>query len=165
MDSLAQMVKYLSCGMMYSYPEGNLENITPTAQAMDFDSGPEISRNDRLFAIFGESGKFFKMCYKSRKAKKPVLLVVVHNPELGSSYDIIVQNLCEKSHEIYQTICDKFSIFFISRAQLATHLPGSVGFFQMQHFDGEISIYVLFIKHGNKISIMSKINQYDIQET
>lgn len=98
MDSLAQMVKYLSCGMMYSYPEGDLENIAATPQGMDFDSGPEISRNDRLFAIFGESGKFFKTCYKSRKAKKPLLLVVVHNPEQGSSYDLIVQNLCEKSH-------------------------------------------------------------------
>ena len=102
MDSLAGMLKYLSCGMMASYPEGgDLENITATPQGIDFDSGPEIARNDRLFAIFGESGKFFKMCYKSRKQKKPLLLVVVHNPESGPSYDIIVQNLCEKSHEVY----------------------------------------------------------------
>lgn len=119
MDSIGQMIKYLSCGMMYSYPtngEGGLENIAATPQGIDFDAGPEISRNDRLFAVFGESGKFFKMCYKSRKMKKPMLLVVIHNPESSVSYDILVQNLCEKSNEIYSTICNKYNIFFVSRA-------------------------------------------------
>ena len=52
-------------------------------EQIDFNSGEGVINDDRLLAALGQDRdlQFFKTCERSRKEKKPFLLVLVANPD------------------------------------------------------------------------------------
>ena len=77
----------------------------------------------------------------------------------------MIQNLVEKSPDIYQILIRDFNLIFITRAQLTSMMPESKNYFREQSYEGDFSMYILFVKHGSVISIMHKLHSHDISET
>lgn len=61
-------------------------------EQQDFGCGPAIAQDDRLLASLGvdPNQQFFKTCVVSRRQKKPILLVLVNNPDDTSQIDTVI---------------------------------------------------------------------------
>ena len=93
---------------------GTITNIGP--EQLDFDCGVAIQNDDRLLASLelNERDRFFKTAMKSRAHKKPMLLLVVQNPEDQAQIDVIIQNLVENSPLMRDLLKNRFNLFVVS---------------------------------------------------
>ena len=91
-------MQYAMCGCMSSTNKGgndgelSFNGIHYGTQA-DFDGGQSVIYNDHLLEAFGITRtylKFFKMCAHTRKNRKPLLLILIENPEDGHGVDFLI---------------------------------------------------------------------------
>ena len=123
-------------------------------------------RDPRLLAAFGFTEgnkkylKFFRMCSHSRREKKPVLMIVVNNP----NFDSIIQSLLEKSGHTADMVMNSYNLIFVSKEQVEQKLlNGNSKYFSVPQGD-DFVIFVLFIKHQHNISIMQRLRQWQIED-
>lgn len=137
---------------------GTITSVGP--EQLDFDSGPGIINDDRLLASLelSQRDRFFKTAMKSRVHKRPMLLMVIQNPEDQSQVDLIIQNLVENSPMTRELLKDRFNLFLVSHEQLETKLVNCAQYFRIAPTD-DINMFVLFVKSQFKISIMHRITQ------
>jgi len=83
----------------------------------DFDCGAGIANDDRLLAALGlkQDQKFFKECARARRRKKPVLLLVISNPDDQRLIDIALQAFAESSPMIQALLQDTFTLMVTSQ--------------------------------------------------
>ena len=93
---------------------------------------------------------------KSRAHKKPMLLLVVRNPDDESQIDLIVQNLVETSEMTRGLLKNRFNLFVISLEEMEKKLLNCNQYFRIAPTD-DINIFVLFVKSQFKISIMHRM--------
>lgn len=59
-------------------------------------------------------------------------------------------------------VLESYSLMFMQKSHFYSNLNNAHNYFQPKPFDGEVCMYILFVKHRNIISIMHKIYQHDI---
>ena len=82
----------------------------------DFDCGTSIASDERLLPALELDARqmFFKLVTKTRRQKKPLLLLVVSNPDDESQIDSILQILGENAPAALAIIKNNFNLFVVS---------------------------------------------------
>jgi hypothetical protein len=85
-------------------------------EQQDFGCGTAIASDDRVLAALEIDPEqlFFKTCIKSRRQKKPLLLILVNNPDDTSQIDVIIQSLVEMGGVAQETIKQRYNLFIVS---------------------------------------------------
>lgn len=99
----------------------------------DFDCGDGIKNDDRLLASLGQDKDllFFKTCERSRKEKKPFLLVLVANPDDTRQVDIVIQSIAECDPMTHSMIKNQFNLMVVSQEQLDARLNDAHHYFRL----------------------------------
>ena len=85
-------------------------------EQLEFGMGDAILNDDRLIPsleLDGES-EFFKTILKCRRSKKPMLMLVIQNPDDESQVDLVIQSLIENSPMSFEMIKSKYVLFVVS---------------------------------------------------
>ena len=174
-DSVNSMVNFMSCGLWDTEQVSYTSNGIHRSVQGDFNGGPAIVYNERLLSSFQiqyntESSenkflKFFRNANQSRQNKKPVLLILMENPSEENQVEFIVNHLLQLDNMLASMILESYSVIFMQKTYFYDNLNCAQTYFQPKPFDGEVCMYILFVKHKQTISIMHKIYQHDIMET
>lgn len=125
--SLRDYVSYFISSIWYTIVwtvtlGGNLANTG--YEQLDFGCGAAVQNDDRLLASLeiDPNQEFFKLCTLSRRQKKPILVVLVSNPDDESQVDLAIQSLVENSQLTQDLIKQRFNLFVVSQEQLDQYL-------------------------------------------
>ena len=82
----------------------------------EFDCGNAIDSDERLLASLDlkKGMKFFKTCTQGRRQKKPILLLVITNPDDESQIDMAVRFVAENP-VVFNLIKQKFKLIVIGK--------------------------------------------------
>lgn len=125
--------------------------------AFQMECNSEASENKFL--------KFFRMVHHSRHVKKPLLLILIENPNEDHQVDFLIDNLINAEPTLALMLVESFSLVFMQKQVFYQNLCNASYYFPIRPFDGEICMYILFVKPNNSISIMHKIYHHDILDT
>ena len=95
---------------------------------------------------------------QSRSQKKPVLLVVLLNPEDNRQIDLVIQSLVEASSLTWSTIQDRFNLMVISQEQLENSLHNSSDYIRVRPSE-DVNAFVMHVRHQCKVGIVKRITQ------
>ena len=148
----------------YVFTLGGAGNAQPNANIqMDFDCGEAIANDDRLLASLeiDKFQTFFKTCIRSRRRKKPMLVLVMQNPDDQLQVDRVIQTFVEGSAITQDLLKAKYTLMVVSQDQLESKLKNSQAYFRLHHQD-DLTLFILFIKVEAQVSVIHRVRQADL---
>lgn len=105
------------------------------------------------------------MVHYSRQVKKPLLLILIENPNDEHQVDFLIDNLINSEPVLACMLLESFSLVFMQKSMFYQNLANASAYFPVKPYDGEICMFILFVKPNNSISIMHKVYHHDIMDT
>lgn len=79
--------------------------------------------------------------------------------------DFLIQSLINSDYTLALLVLESYSLIFMQKEVFYQNLCNASVYFPARPFDGEVCMFILFVKPNNSISIMHKVYQHDILDT
>lgn len=89
----------------------------------------------------------------------------MNNPSSQTELDYLISNLIAKDALLSHLVTESFNLFFAEKEHFQQSLNNGKLLFKQTAYDGDISIYILFVKHKNTISVMQKIYHHQLEDS